>query len=72
MILSGRVDRVIDGDTIWLRVRWRTTSSAPGARAKGGAEATDALKKRFPRGREVRVRVLTADVYGRIVGSQEP
>ena len=67
--LEARVDRVIDGDTIWVRVRFRTRSSAPEPGAAGAEQATSALKKANPRGRKLLIDVLTIDAYGRILGT---
>lgn len=65
--IRAKVDRVIDGDTMWVRVRVRTQTSAPGARARGGAAATAELAKRFPRGADLSLIVLAVDQFGRIV-----
>jgi endonuclease YncB( thermonuclease family) len=66
---AGVIDRVIDGDTIWVRVRIRTRSSAPPVSTEEGKKDKQALSKRFPKGRRVTVDPIVTDQYGRIVAT---
>lgn len=63
------VDRVIDGDTLWIRVRLRTRSSAPETGEAGGPEATAALKKQYRKGQKITVSPIITDEFGRIIGT---
>ncbi len=62
------IERVIDGDTIWVRVRIRMRTSAPELRSVGGGTAKAKLEQRFKRGDRVQIHIDTVDAYGRIVG----
>jgi len=66
------VDRVIDGDTVWLRVRTRTRGSAPELTQQAGLRAKERLQKELPKGTEVEVRVAYVDNYGRPVANLNP
>ena len=66
---SASVDRVIDGDTLWIRVRLRTRSSAPPASSVSGAAATAAMKRLYPQGKDIIVTPIITDQYGRIIGT---
>jgi endonuclease YncB( thermonuclease family) len=63
------VDRVIDGDTIWMRVRIRTRASAPSAGTAEGKAETEALKKLYPRGQKVWIEPITTDQFGRVIAT---
>jgi endonuclease YncB( thermonuclease family) len=65
----AKVDRVIDGDTVWVRVRIRTRDSSPGGSSKAGQEATAALARTLRRGADIEVAPIVTDQYGRIVGT---
>lgn len=62
-------ERVIDGDTVWLRIRVRTRKSTPSNATEDGKAATYALKRLLPRGRKVWVEPITTDQFGRIVAT---
>jgi endonuclease YncB( thermonuclease family) len=74
MNIRGRVLRVVDGDTVWLRVRVRLASrSAPGIATHEGSIAAEALRRELPPGSEVQVIGMKGiDRYGRIVGDLAP
>jgi endonuclease YncB( thermonuclease family) len=73
--LSGRVARIVDGDTLWLRTAVEGEPTviriegidAPESCQPGGAEATQALT-RLAFDRTVSVRVVARDEHGRTVG----
>lgn len=65
------VVRVIDGDTIWIRLRVRLRQSAPDT-GQAAVDATNALERRFPQGKRVQVVIGAVDEYGRIVGDLVP
>ncbi len=67
--LAAVVERVIDGDTMWIRLRLRTRANAPELARQGGPAAAAALSRAYPRGRAVTVTLHAADAYGRAVGS---
>jgi endonuclease YncB( thermonuclease family) len=67
--VEARAVRVIDGDTILVTVRVRTTSSAPEARTAAGDRATTALKKRFPKGKKLVMDIRFVDQWGRIIAA---
>lgn len=64
---AATVERLIDGDTLTLRVRARLRESAPEIGAPGGAEALERLRDRFPFGQPVEVEVVGVDAYARPV-----
>jgi endonuclease YncB( thermonuclease family) len=68
MNIRAVVDRVIDGDTLWLRVRLRLNTNAPELGTVEGDAARDELKRILHRGRRVQVVQQATDGYGRIVG----
>lgn len=63
------VDRIVDGDTLVVRVAIRTRSSTPSGRTPEGVRATAALAKEFPLGTRVLVQPIVTDQFGRIVGT---
>jgi endonuclease YncB( thermonuclease family) len=63
------VDRVIDGDTMWIRCRVRTRNSAPPASTPEGAAATSALKAKWRKGDRIEVAPIIVDQYGRILAT---
>jgi len=65
------VDRVIDGDTAWIRVRVRLTRSAPD-RGPDAVVATSALRAKWPRGSRVQLSINAVDSYGRVIGDLYP
>ena len=75
VVLSGTVSRIVDGDTLWLRTEGDAAPvvvridgiDAPESCQAGGAEATAALNA-LALGRNVSVRVVTHDEFGRTVG----
>lgn len=69
MKATGKVVRVIDGDTMWVRVRIRTRASAEPATTAAGAAQTAELKKRFPKGTTVNFDTRLVDSYGRILAT---
>lgn len=62
------VDRVIDGDTLWVRMRVRLAKSAPEPGTPDGEAATAQTKSVLWRGRRVQLVTHSVDDYGRIVG----
>jgi len=66
---EAKAVRVIDGDTILVTVRVRTTSSAPEARTAAGDRATAALKKRFPKGKTLVLDIRYVDQWGRLIAA---
>jgi endonuclease YncB( thermonuclease family) len=68
---AGVVDRVIDGDTMWIRVRIRTRTSAAPSSTAPGAAAEAALKALYPRGTRVWVSPIITDQWGRVVATLE-
>jgi endonuclease YncB( thermonuclease family) len=69
MDFAGRILRVIDGDTVWIRVRVRTLQSAPPLSTAPGVDAQRRLKHRLPRGAHVTIASHMVDRYGRVVGT---
>ena len=67
MNIRAIVDRVIDGDTLWVRVRVRLPESAPELGTAAGAAAAGELKAALHKGRRVQLVTHTVDGYGRIV-----
>jgi len=67
MLPLAKIVRVVDGDTMWVRMRIRLHTNAPELRDAGGQEALDRLKRRFPPGKDVALRIHSTDIYGRIV-----
>jgi endonuclease YncB( thermonuclease family) len=73
--LAGTVSRVVDGDTLWLKVEDDAAPvvvriegiDAPESCQVGGSEATAALTT-LALGRSVTVRVAARDEHGRVVG----
>lgn len=65
----AKVDRVIDGDTIWARIRIRTRQSAPPAGTEDGKQATAALKKALPVGTDIEVAPIITDQFGRVLAT---
>jgi endonuclease YncB( thermonuclease family) len=63
----GIVVRVIDGDTVWVRLRVRLRRSAPDTGPEAVA-AADRLDRQFPPGTRVELLLNAIDDYGRIVG----
>lgn len=74
-LVAGTVSRVIDGDTLWLKVAGSDTPlvvriegiDAPESCQPGGAQATAALTD-LALGRAVSLKVAARDEYGRSVG----
>lgn len=72
--LRGRAERVVDGDTLWLApsdggrsLKLRLQGlDAPELCQPWGPQARDALRV-LVQGRELRVRVVTRDDYGRLL-----
>lgn len=64
---NGTVERVIDGDTLWVRVRMRLRSSSPPESTEVGAAETRALAAAYPRGTDIVVQPIVTDQYGRPV-----
>lgn len=72
--LRGRAERVVDGDTLWLApsdggrpLKLRLQGlDAPELCQPWGPQARDALRA-LVQGRELRVRVVTRDDYGRLL-----
>jgi endonuclease YncB( thermonuclease family) len=64
---TGRIIRVVDGDTVWVATRLRLTRNAPELNSPEGRTARATLEKAYPRGRDVRFTVRWVDAYGRIV-----
>lgn len=62
-------ERVIDGDTVWVRVKIRTRTSSPPISTEDGKADADALKKRYPKGTRLMIEPITVDQFGRIVGT---
>jgi endonuclease YncB( thermonuclease family) len=69
MQIRGVITRVIDGDTVWVRVRVRLLDSAPELGTAAGEQAHVSLARRWPPGARVQVRQVATDGYGRIVGT---
>jgi endonuclease YncB( thermonuclease family) len=67
VVLAGTVSRVVDGDTLWLKVEDDAAPDAPESCQVGGSEATAALTT-LALGRSVTVRVAARDEHGRVVG----
>lgn len=61
------VDRVIDGDTLWVRVRVRLNSNAPELGTVEGDAARDELKRILYKGRRLQLVTQSVDRYGRII-----
>jgi endonuclease YncB( thermonuclease family) len=61
------VDRVIDGDTLWVRLRVRLNTNAPELGTVEGDAARDQLKRILHKGRRVQLVQQSVDDYGRIV-----
>lgn len=64
---AATVDHVIDGDTLYLRVRCRTRNSAPELNSAAGVTAKAALEKNYPQRSAVAVTIVAVDSYGRPV-----
>lgn len=67
MNVRAKVVRVVDGDTVWVRVRVRLTKSAPDV-GIDAVHATAELQKQLPFGTAVQIIMQAIDKYGRIVG----
>jgi len=75
VVLTGTVSRIVDGDTLWLRTEGEAAPvvvridgiDAPESCQAGGAEATAALNA-LALGRNVSVRVVSHDEFGRTLG----
>jgi micrococcal nuclease len=73
--LTGQVSRIVDGDTLWVKTAADSDPAvvriegidAPESCQPGGAEATQALTK-LALNRNVTVKIVARDEYGRIVG----
>ena len=73
--LTGQVSRVVDGDTLWVKVAAESEPvvvriegiDAPESCQPGGSDATQALTK-LALNRNVTVHIVTRDDYGRTVG----
>lgn len=65
--IAGHVDRVIDGDTVVVRIRVRTRGSAAELGTAAGREAAAKARANFPRGAEVSLRIHYVDAWGRPV-----
>ena len=73
--LTGQVSRVVDGDTLWVKTAAESEPAivriegidAPESCQPGGADATQALTK-LALNRNVTVKIVARDEYGRIVG----
>ena len=72
MNIRAVVDRVIDGDTLWLRMRVRLNTSAPELGTPEGDAAFTDLRKALKRGRRVQIVLQTVDQFGRVVGYLRP
>ena len=66
-LAEGKVERVIDGDTLWIRFRVRTRKNAPELTQPGGVEAQRSLAARLPRGSTITAEIVFVDSYGRLV-----
>jgi len=66
------IDRVIDGDTIWVRMRVRLPQDAPERSESGGTEATTRLKKKWMKGKRIQLSMRAVDDYGRVVADIIP
>jgi endonuclease YncB( thermonuclease family) len=62
------VDRVIDGDTLWVRLRVRLAKSAPEPGTPEGDAATERARRALWKGRRVQIVTHSVDDYGRIIG----
>jgi len=71
MNVRGVIVRVIDGDTIWVRVRVRLRTSAPDHGVEA-LRATEITKRRFPRGRRVQLSIGATDQFGRFIADILP
>lgn len=71
MLLRGAVVRVVDGDTVWIRVRVRTLKSTPDS-GPAAIAATEDLQRRFPVGARCQIGINAIDPYGRILGNLFP
>jgi len=63
----AKIMRVVDGDTIWLRVRVRLATSAPELGTPAGDAAAEALARQHPPGQDVALNIHSVDKYGRMV-----
>ena len=71
MNARGVVVRVIDGDTVWVRVRVRLRRSAPDTGIEA-LRATSELEDRLPKGKRIQIAVGSVDGYGRIIADIIP
>ena len=69
--IRGVVVRVIDGDTVWIRVRVRLLRSTEELHTFAGEQAHVIAARRWPPGTRVMVSPQTIDTYGRILGELE-
>lgn len=67
--LAAIADRVIDGDTLWIRIRVRTRKSQPELGTRQGDAAAREAKARWPKGTALLVEGFAADEYGRLVAT---
>lgn len=65
--IEGKVVRVIDGDTLWVRIRVRSQSSAPPANTPQGQAATRSMRRKWRPGQRIDLDPRAADIYGRLV-----
>ena len=73
MNIRGHVIRVVDGDTLWVRVRVRLAStSTPELGSREGGIAHEALRRRWPTGEAVQLIASGVDGYGRIIADLVP
>lgn len=66
------VVRVIDGDTLWVRLRVRLQTSAPELTAPGGHAAKEAIMRKYPQGYRAVLNIESVDGYGRLIASLSP
>lgn len=59
---------MIDGDTLWVRLRVRLAKSAPEPGTPEGDAATERAKRALWKGRRVQIVTHSVDDYGRIIG----
>ena len=65
------IDRVIDGDTLWVKVRVRLRKSSPDS-GTAGAAATKRAQASYRPGKRHLLKAYAVDEYGRIVGELSP
>jgi endonuclease YncB( thermonuclease family) len=63
-----KVLRVVDGDTVWVRLRVRLPASSPELRDVGGVEAAQRLQKTWRSGRDAEMVIHAVDSFGRVIG----